>query len=279
MENLDIQIGELTDLNRVYSGLERAQTRLDLQVKAYLRNYLEHNKHEKLIDEEGRTPAQIKYAKDKLIKEFYEEWKMAVISEPSLIVKILGPLLDAKAAIQPHREMYGKKLEQKAKEFPLWPWAENIKGLGAQSFGRLLGETGNISRFSNPAKLWKRMGIGIWDGKIQKKISSKYHGSGKAETNKKIAIEMGFSPKRRALVYIIGDSLIKLNKDNKQDGFYRKLYLERKVYELTKVETLGHAHNRAKRYMEKRLLKNLWIEWHNYFGENIEIKEEEKVYS
>ena len=44
------------------------------------------------------------------------------------------------------------------------------------------------------------------------------------------------------------------------------LYVERKAYELArevdgKPMTAMHAHNRAKRYVEKRLLRELWKAW------------------
>ena len=46
-------------------------------------------------------------------------------------------------------------------------------------------------------------------------------------------------------------------------GPYGKAYLDRKRYELERDPGMSkmHAHNRATRYMEKRLLKHLWQAW------------------
>lgn len=90
------------------------------------------------------------------------------------------------------------------------------------------------------------------------------------------AIEHGYSPARRSVMWNIGDCIVKAG------GPLRELYDQRKAYEIetAKAQGLtvcpaakipkknaeayrseGHIHNRAKRYVEKRLLKMLWQEW------------------
>ena len=44
-------------------------------------------------------------------------------------------------------------------------------------------------------------------------------------------------------------------------GPYRIVYDDRKLMERERVESDAHAHNRALRYMTKRLIKDLFIEW------------------
>ena len=88
----------------------------------------------------------------------------------------------------------------------------------------------------------------------------------------------GYGGRRRAIMWNIGSSLLKQNRD----GYYRARYLERKTYEILKAQQAGlmvapaakipgaraaefmsegHVHNRARRYMEKRLLLHLWKAW------------------
>jgi hypothetical protein len=57
----------------------------------------------------------------------------------------------------------------------------------------------------------------------------------------------------------IGDALIKGNRAGK----YRTFYLRRKEYELQRDPEMKpiKAHRRAQRYMEKRLLRDLWRAW------------------
>lgn len=58
-------------------------------------------------------------------------------------------------------------------------------------------------------------------------------------------------------MFVIGEALIK--KQNR----YRALYLERKVIEEQKAPSGSKLlwHRRAHRYMEKRLLRDLWSAW------------------
>ena len=64
--------------------------------------------------------------------------------------------------------------------------------------------------------------------------------------------------RRRSAIWTIGDSLIKQNEDG-----YRAVYDERKQYEKARDPEMSkmYAHRRAQRYMEKRLLRDLWRAW------------------
>jgi hypothetical protein len=80
-------------------------------------------------------------------------------------------------------------------------------------------------------------------------------------------------------MFVIGDNLVK------GKSAYRAVYDERKVYERQKAQaeglkvapsakipkekhaeyrSEGHSHLRAKRYMEKRLLRDLWRAWRDH---------------
>ena len=139
-----------------------------------------------------------------------------------------------------------REMTAMAKQLPVWPWADSIHGFGAIGLAQIIAEAGDLNNYDGPAKLWKRFGLAVIGGGAQRRVS-----------DKEAAIEHGFSPKRRAVMFVIGDSLIK-----KQNA-YRELYLERKAYEQTKTPDLRpiQHHKRAQRYMEKRLLRDLWREW------------------
>lgn len=145
-----------------------------------------------------------------------------------------------------------KQMEKLAKASPVWPiYCENIRGFGAASLAVIIGEAGDLSNYSTIAKLWKRMGLAVFDGTRQGGLAK---GAG-AEA----WIEHGYSPIRRSRMWNIGDTIIKGNRD----GYYRTLYLERKAFELAREPEMKpiKAHRRAQRYMEKRLLKHLWQAW------------------
>jgi len=75
----------------------------------------------------------------------------------------------------------------------------------------------------------------------------------KGDTDK--GLVHGYCKRRRTTLAVVGDNLVKLNKDK-----YRKIYDDRRLYEENNGVTKG-VHRRAKRYMEKHLLKDIFAEW------------------
>jgi hypothetical protein len=195
----------------------------------------------------------------------------------------MAPLIQGRSVIEPMRLSVEKELSKLAKKLPIAPWVDNVNGFGLGSLAAVVGEAGDLGNYSNPAKLWKRMGLAVMgDGQRQRKVEGS------------AAIEHGYCPPRRSMVWNIGDTVLKTQlrrvKDvdgNKTEeviatGPYGELYLQRKAYEIAKAKEQGltvcpaakipkgkeehyrsdgHIHNRAKRYIEKRLLRDLWQAW------------------
>jgi len=145
-----------------------------------------------------------------------------------------------------------KEMEKLAKALPVWSqFGEEVRGFGAVSLAVIVAEAGDLSNYATHSRLWKRMGLAVMDGVRQ-------GGLGK-NAGKEAWIAHGYNPARRSKVFMIGDSLIKGNRD----GVYRTTYLARKEYELVRDPEMKpiQAHRRAQRYMEKRLLRDLWKAW------------------
>ena len=162
-----------------------------------------------------------------------------------------------------------KEMERLGKSLPVWgAFGEEIKGFGARSLSVIIGEAGDLSLYANPAKLWKRMGLAVMDGVRQ--------GGLRKTAGAEAWIAHGYNAKRRSFMFVIGDVLVK------NQNRYRDLYLQRKDIERAKAAERGltvapaakipakrkdefmsdgHVHRRAQRYMEKRLLKELWQAW------------------
>lgn len=180
-----------------------------------------------------------------------------------------------RASIERLRNEHGTVIEEAARTLPIWPWAEAIPGIGALSLGLIVGALGAPAYpdFANPAKVWKRLCLAVLsDGKAQRRVK-----------DATLAAEAGFSPRRRAIMYNVGESLMKLNKvavegpiGEDDDKFrplkYRQIYLDRKAYEIERRPIVDEAgkkvkgmlawnHKRALRYMTKRFLVDLWTEW------------------
>lgn len=145
-----------------------------------------------------------------------------------------------------------KALEKLAKTLPIWEqFGAGIRGFGPASLGVILAEAGDLSKYSTHSKLWKRMGVAVMGNVRQGGLGS--------NAGAEKWIEHGYNPKRRSLLWNIGDALIKSN----QGGRYRTAYLLRKEYELARDPEMKPivAHRRAQRYMEKKLLRDLWNAW------------------
>jgi hypothetical protein len=177
----------------------------------------------------------------------------------------------SRAPTDEFEKIASKEMERLAKSLPVWAeFGEQIRGFGAGSLAVIIGEAGDLSNYSTHSKLWKRMGLAVMDGVRQ--------GGLKKTSGKDLWIEHGYSPVRRSRMWNIGDTLMRGNKD----GRYRSAYLARKQYERERADAAGlvvapsakipakrkdefmsdgHVHLRAQRYMEKRLLRDLWKAW------------------
>jgi hypothetical protein len=161
-----------------------------------------------------------------------------------------------------------RQMEKLAKKLPVWSWASEVKGFGPLSLAVIIAETGDLSNYSNPGKVWKRMGVAPYKGKAAKTWRS----SGGLTAQE--WVDFGYKPARRSELYQRQDPLLKhqIRKVKDEEGNdtgeriagpYGKVYLDRKKYELDRDPNMSKmwAHNRAARYMEKRLLKHLWQAW------------------
>lgn len=190
-------------------------------------------------------------------------------------------LMEGEEAHQKSREPYQqmeadakKAMARLARQLPVWDsFCKHIRGFGTGkesgvSLAVIVAEAGDLSNYANPGKLWKRLGLAPGQNRIPPGLSK--------EQQKQAWIDRGYSPRRRSHMWNIGDALIKGNRDGK----YRTIYLERKAYEKaraaeTKEElTDMHAHLRAQRYMEKRLLKDLWRAWR---AASVEVTSDQRV--
>jgi hypothetical protein len=177
-------------------------------------------------------------------------------------------LLAARETLRAARKERERKLVKLAKSLPVWSeWAEGIRGLGALGLGQIVGECGDLNNYSTPAKLWKRMGLAVMpDGTRQRRVKDQ-----DAEIH-------GYSPRRRAVMAVIGISMVM------QKGDYYELYINRKEYEEIEAlvggieRTPKHIDNRARRYMQKRILRDLWRAWRRQSAE-VERVEVERVES
>lgn len=167
-----------------------------------------------------------------------------------------------------------RRMETLAASLPVAAWASDIHGLGMCGLAQIVAEAGNLSNYAGPAKLWKRMGVAVRpDGRRQGSLPK---GAPKADW----AGEK-YNPARRAVLQQIGKNGIVMQTASP----YRPVYEARKAYERELAEAAGmrilpaeqwkrlpeaereraislkRIDDRARRYAEKRLLRDLWRAW------------------
>jgi hypothetical protein len=200
----------------------------------------------------GGKPEDVKERAAKLIADIR---KGRESDEPTHIVAMVAAMdadfEPAREALASRRKDLEKQLQALAKTLPVWAWVEGVDGLGALSLAKIVAECGDLNQYANPAKLWKRMGLAV--------MGSRRQGNPESKTAEEW-ISHGYSPRRRAIVWNIGECIVKNGKE------YRTLFDERKKLELAKLNVPegtpnAHANNRAKRWVTKRLMKDLWVQW------------------
>lgn len=242
--SLSATIVELIEQHRQRVDLHTAEKSLTLRIKAKCRRLCEGDKKQ----------AEILYKQMMLLvkNKNAEQHDLAKVAFAANI-----PFLEARMPIEKSRKQIEKRIEVLAEQLPLGDFVEETRGFSWGSAASIIGETGDLNNYATVARLWKRLGLAVIDGERQRRV-------GGAE-----AFTHCYVPHRRAIVWNVGACLIKTG--NKH---YRAIYDRRKEYESDRVKTKGHAHNRAKRYMEKRFIKDLWIEWHIATGTYEEIEDQ-----
>lgn len=238
IDNRDVAaIGHIVELHRRRWDMIRARQRLDLQAQSALRRMLDGDK----------AAAAKAWAKVKAAPDTADPWLAGYVAA-------CQPLL----AVQADTE---RRLAKAVKALPIHSWAKQVAGLGDVSLSAIIGECAHpVGSYRSPAAVWKRMGLAVIEGERQRRVTGD------------AALLHGYNAERRAIMWNIGACLIKAQvravkgDDGSREGSvaigaYGQLYLDRKAIEVARTETAAHAHNRAQRYIEKRLLKDLWRAW------------------
>jgi hypothetical protein len=167
-------------------------------------------------------------------------------------------LVDTRDFLKIQRLQLDAELERDVRSLAIWPRVAATPGLGALGWASLIGEAGDLARYETVNKLWKRLGLAVINGSCQRLAKGAS------------AEQQGYSPRRRSTVWHIGRNILRVQSARagsarraagRPAGPFRLGYDARKAYELARGTSKGHAHNRAKRYMEKKLIRNIWRAW------------------
>lgn len=224
------QINLIRELHRAHEDLHNAEKRLVLQIKSIERRYAKMQ--------------AVLHATD----SHTQSGRLSPLHTAHLQLG-LDPIQGARKTKQ-------RALERAVKELLVWPWVQSVRGFGPLGLGQIIGETGDLSNYATCRKVWKRMGMHVDD------VTGK---AAHRTTNKEAAERMGYVPRRRAIMYRLGEAFLKVG------GPYRLAYDKYKVFYVDRNPDLAPFinHRRALRRAEKDMLRDLWLEWNRTCLSNI----------
>lgn len=237
----DPLIASIREAHRMRRRWMKARNALILQGKAIARSYVDGG------DKKAATDMFNRVAAGKLKP-----------GDEGLVLPLM-PFLPAIEAFDAQLKTIEKRLEKMAGELPVAAFVKGVRGFGMGSLAAIVGEAGDLSRYPTVAGVWKRMGLAVINGERQRKC---------VDADK--AIIHGYSPDRRAVMWVIADAMAKHQRtriDKETGAVKREADLYGKYLEGEKARYLGAgekpvvAENRAKRHMSKRILRDLTVEW------------------
>jgi Transposase IS116/IS110/IS902 family len=168
------------------------------------------------------------------------------------------------------RMFHEKQMESLAGQLSVAEWVKSIPGFGLLGLATIVAETGDLAKYPNPAKVWKRLGFAPYEGhagSTWKREKWRPRSLSKDEW-----IDNPFAGPRYSFIYVIAVWL--KNKQwigaaktddgvGKANGIYGEIYAKRREHTaLTHPDwTKAHSHQDALRIMMKAVLKDLWIRW------------------
>lgn len=220
------QINVLVAEERHLRNLIRANTRLNNQMAGLCCNFVEAKTKKELWSRAGTLLKKVR--KDPAANPY--------------LVQVLQPYEECRVILEHHIKGVKKTMAAAFNELPVAPWVEGVRGVSATGMACIVGESGDLDDFPTVAKLYKWFGLHVEDGRAQ---------------TIKLGKQLNHSPHRRAVVWAIGNAIVK------QGDYYRQVFLDRKAYEKAKTpdERDIVTHLRAKRYMEKKLLADFKRNW------------------
>lgn len=247
---LDAIINRIRDLHRVDQFCIKQQSRLDRSLESLI-----------AVREFGFVPAK----GQKITKEGLKAFEQAKARIAAALEA--GPsdhLFPLASATQRAREPFDvervateKSMKYDAKMLPVWnAWCKSVTGLGELSLARIVGETGDLSNYATPSRVWKRMGLAVLDGNRQ--------GNPGPKASAEQWIRHGYNPQRRSIMFVIAETLLRSQSVAAAKGAeapYRKLYDDAKAKALAKEWNKMRAHRHGQRLVAKKLLLDLWCEW------------------
>ena len=205
------------------------------------------NHYRKITDGIKVFPSQKKFVGDEIITSYTE-------------LCLLSQYMD----LESYEQQHFRRLESVLVDFPIWTeWMKGVKGCGPAMAGVLISEI-DIHKARYASSLFKYAGLDVaGDGRGRSRkaghLVKVQYTNAKGEQAERDSIT--FNPFLKSkLIAVLGSSFLRV-----KDSPYAQVYYEYKHrlenHEKYKDVTKLHRHNMAIRYMIKRFLVDLYVQW------------------
>jgi hypothetical protein len=256
---IDDVVDEIRRLHRKRRFAIKIQHKLDRALESFIR-----------VNATEWTPDLSAPERDKINKQIRAMIKSIRDGEESEYVDVVRTSDKARAPADEMRDIAEKRMAELAMSLPVYAWIESIRGAGALGLATIVAEAGNLSNYSNVAKLWNRLGFAPFEGfagSTWKRESWRPRALTKDEW-----MAHPFSGARYALMHQIAIWLVNTqwigkakteSGEGEPDGPYGERYAARRKHTLQTHPDWSDGHRRmdALRVAMKEFLKQLFLEW------------------
>lgn len=279
----------IADLQREHKFLMKKRQTARAQCEASVRNYLGYQTTAPKEEREricALSKEVIEAVREGVPIPTVDMWDEETHNEVKDVVRLTETIREGFAS---SLNTIIKKQEKAAKELPVYRWAKDVKGLGELSLAKIVGEAGEdredypgtgIGQFRNPSCLWKWFCLHVDGGKAGQDAA---HYRKSIMWNVSDALvkaggeyyELYLERKGTEYEKAMSEGLEVVASSSKviqswvDKGLPRPSLRSELDIDVVTAESkgnvnarsVGHISRRAERYIEKRLLKNLWQEW------------------
>jgi len=264
-EEMALVISDIKEFYTDRRATVKAQRSINSQATSFIARQLYVQKFDKNGEKRDETKKERKkrWNKARSVMSSIENGKKAPKGIDGVVQKskkFVTHMVQGRLGIDNHRKNVESSLNKLAKKLPIYKWVTEQMGLGIGGLWVIVGEAGDLSKYPNPGKLWKRMGLAV-------SMASDKHKQGwvpshlKDEARAQAWIEEKYSPQRRSAIWTLGASFLKCKKSKYYQLYDKILKKENARTDENKPKNGKHAVLRAQRYAEKRMILDYWKEW------------------
>ncbi len=204
----------MTDVSELSKSLQELQRLRAWYLKS--RNMMMNRLRATVAGMSGYNSGMEKAEREKAFNEAGKRIKLIKDGKDEQIPLVLTGLM-AVNAFDDQKKATEKLQIQMASELSLVPWVEHPeqRGFGILFLAIVIGESGDLSNYANPAKLWKRFGCAPFEKNGENLAGatwkSRKNGKRGEKLHKSDWEAYGYCPRRHAISFLIGQNMVKQN--------------------------------------------------------------------